>query len=264
MNIKIIITVLLILICFESHSQNIYSALQHDRPIDLRENSNVSQINSTNKFYNSTGIEIHKEVSIINEKRRLVSELRYDETGKLIAKLSFKYDSTQTKSISSKFERWNKFTGYTSETSTYDYDEKGFLIKVSDRNKNNVLIRETFLTNNENGHPIELKLKEIDFNFSGKEIAEYDYINNSADTKVVDENGKVISTNKSKIDFSINKYPNSEYNELRDLVKSDNYEHEYKYDKHSNWTKQTIYKIVNGKRKKNRVFKRKIKYRQTL
>ncbi len=262
MNIKIIITIVLTFIFFESNSQNIYSALHHDRPIDLRENSNVSQITSTNTFYNSNGIEIHKEVTIINEKQRLVSEMRYDETGKLKARLSFNYDSTKLKSTSRKFERWNKYNGYTTEISTFKYDEKGFLIKVSNRNKNNILFRETFLINNENGHPIELKLKEINYNFSGKEVAEYDYINNIAKTKVVNEKGKIISTNKSQIDFSIKKYLNSEYNELGDLIKSDNYEYEYKYDKHSNWTRQTIYKIVNGKREKNRVFKRKIKYRK--
>ncbi|WP_438425527.1 hypothetical protein [Aquimarina macrocephali] len=207
-------------------------------------------------------MEIHKEVSIINENRRLVSEMRYDETGKLEARLSFKYDSTKIKSTSGKFERWNKYNGYTSEISTFEYNEKGFLIKINTRNKNNVLFREIFLINNEKGHPVELKLKEKNFNFSGKEIAEYDYINNISKTKVLDENGKVISTNKSQIDFLIRKYPNSEYNELGNLIKSDNYEYEYKYDKNSNWTKQTIYKIVNGKRKKNRVFKRKIKYRK--
>lgn len=262
MNIKIIITSIVAFICLESYSQNIYSALHHDRPIDLREDSNVSQIISTNTFYNPNGIEIHKEVSIINENRRLLSELRYDDTGKLEARLTFKYNSTKLKSLSRKFERWNTFSGYTSKITTYEYDDKGFLIKINDRNKNNVLFRQTFLKNNKNGHPIELKLEEINFDFSGKEIAEYDYFNNIVKTKVIDGSGKVIASNKSQIDFSFNKYPNSEYNEMGDLIKSTNYEYEYKYDKHSNWTKKTIYKIVNGKREKNRVFKRKIKYRK--
>lgn len=36
--------------------------------------------------------------------------------------------------------------------------------------------------------------------------------------------------------------------------------YEYKYDKFNNSTKQAISKFVDGKRKKDRVFRRKIRY----
>jgi hypothetical protein len=48
--------------------------------------------------------------------------------------------------------------GYSAETATYKYDNNGYMIKITDRNKNNQIIRETFLKNNDNGHLIELKL----------------------------------------------------------------------------------------------------------
>jgi signal peptidase I len=75
-----------------------------------------------------------------------------------------------------------------------------------------------------------------------------------------DDNGKIISESKHKIDFSIKDLDGSEYDENGNLIKSKNYEYEYKYDKNLNWKKKVIYKVVNGKRKKYQVLTRKIKY----
>ncbi len=186
--------------------------------------------------------------------------MRFGEGDKLETRLTRSFDSTGTRSLQRKIEHWHPVIGYSSETATYEYDENGFMIKVTDRNKNNQIIRETFLKNNENGHPIELKLNTGNSNSYGTEIAEYDYPNNMVITKVLDDNGKIISKSKHKIDFSIKDLDNEEYDENGNLIKSDNYYYEYKYDKKLNWVKKTIYKTENGKLKKYQVLIRKIKY----
>jgi hypothetical protein len=260
MNIRNTILLLLVFVCFESFSQNIFSALRHDNVIDLKSDSKVTKLIKTTTFYNKNGTQTKKDIIVLNHQNRITSELRYGENGKLETRLSTVFDSTGTRSLKRKIERWHPVIGYSTETATYEYDENGFMTKIVDLNKNNQLIRETFLKNNIKGHPVELKLYTGNSNSYGIEIAEYDYQNNQAITKVLDDYGKVISESKIKIDFSIKDLDNSEYDENRNLLKSKNYECEYKYDKKLNWTKKIIYKIENGKRRKYQVLTRKIKY----
>ncbi|WP_143954030.1 hypothetical protein [Robertkochia solimangrovi] len=260
MKIRTAIIILLTFVSLESFSQSIFSALRHDDAIDLRSESKVKEITKTTTFFNKSGTEIKKDIIVVNHQNKITSELRYDESGKLETRLTRSFDSTGTRSLQRKIERWHPVIGYSSETATYEYDKNGFMIKVTDRNQNNQIIRETFLKNNENGHPIELKLNTGNSNSYGTEIAEYDYPNNMVITKVLDDNGKIISQSKHKIDFSIRDLDNAEYDENGNLIKSANYDYEYKYDNKLNWTKKTIYKTENGNRKKYQVLTRKIKY----
>lgn len=242
-------------------SQNIFSALHHDGNIDLRKNSAVSEITTEITFYNQKNIEKKKEITSLNLKNKVIAELRYNAEGKLSERLTIIHDSTGTKSLSRKIERWHPIIGYSSETAFYEYDEKGFLIKVTDKSQNQVVIRESTIKNNENGNPIELKLKtDNDYDY-GVEIAEYDYLNNKATLKVFNQNGKLLSTNTAKIDFSINEKTDV-INEYGDVTKSEDYEFDFKYDKKGNWTTQIRYKTIDGKRIKNAEFKRKINYRK--
>ncbi|MFY8181104.1 MAG: hypothetical protein ACOVLG_04950 [Flavobacterium sp.] len=243
------------------YSQSIFSALHIDSDLELRKNILVSEITTEITFFNQDNIERKKEITSLNSKNKIITELRYDSEDNLKERLTRIHDSTGTKSISRKIERWHPIIGYTSETAFYEYDEKGFLTKVIDKNQNNKVIRETTIINNEKGDPIELKLKtdrDVDF---GIEIAEYDYLNNSVITKVLDKNGKIISTNNGKIDYS-KKEENDIVNEFGDITKSEDYEYEFKYDKKGNWTTQVRFKIIGGKRIKNAEFRRKLKYRK--
>ena len=258
---KFKITLLLFFVFNSIYSQSIYSVLQIDSDLELRENIFVSEITTEIIFYNHDNIERRKKITSLNYKNKLISELRYDSEDKLKERLTILYDSTGEKSSLSKFERWHDIIGYSAETSFYEYDENGFLVKDIDKNQNNKVISETSIVNNERGHPIELKIKmdgNVDY---GIEIAEYDYSNNSVIMKVIDANGNLIATTKSKIDFSI-KDENEVVNEFGDIIKSKDFEFEYKYDKKRNWTTQIRYKIIGGKRIKNAEFRRKIKYRK--
>ena len=260
MNIRTTFIILLTFVCFESFSQSIFSALRHDNAIDLRTDSKVKELTKTTIFYNKSGTETKKDIIVVNKLNKITSELRYGENGKLETRLSRTFDSTGIRSLQRKIERWHSVIGYSAKTATYEYDENGFMVKITDRNKNNQIIRETFLKNNENGHPIELKLNTGNSISYGTEVAEYDYPNNKAITKVLDDNGKIISESKHKIDFSIKDLDNSEYDENGNLLKSGKYEYEYKYDKKLNWKKKIMYKTENGKRRKYQVLTRKIKY----
>ncbi len=262
MNIRKVILIILTFVCFESFSQSIFSALRHDDAIDLRTDSRVKEITKTTVFYNKSGTETKKDIIVVNHLNKITSELRYNKNGKLETRLSRTFDSSGIRSLQRKIERWHPVMGYSSETATYEYDENGFMIKITDRNQNNRVIRETYLKNNEKGHPTELKLSTGNSKSYGIEVAEYDYENNKVITKVLDDYGKVLSESKLKIDLTIKDLQNSEYNENGNLIKSKNYEYEYKYDNNRNWKKKTIYKIENGKRKKYQVLTRKIKYKK--
>lgn len=252
---------LIIIIIFNSkiQSQSIYSALRHDDKLDLKDNIQVEEIVTDIIFYNTNSIENQKEITIVNSKNKLVREDRYNDQSKIAQKLTFSYDSTQTKSLSRKHEKWHPLLGYSSETAFYEYDPSDFLIKIIDKNKDGKIFRETSITNDDKGNPIELKLKENNNFDYGMETAEYDYENNVVEIKVLDEHGNILSSNKMKIDFSI-KSKDDVVNDSGDYIKSDGYEFDYKYDKKGNWIKQIRYKVVAGKKIKNAEFVRKIKY----
>lgn len=243
------------------HSQSIFSALRHDDKLELRENIGVEEIVTEIKFYNKNGVEQKKEITSVNWQNRLVTELRYNSESILTARLIFLYDSTQTKSVSRKFETWHPIIGYSSETASYEYDKSGFLIKKIDKNSNGKISREIVIKNDERGNPIELKSIESNGIDYGKEIATYDYNNNIAEISVLDKYGNVLSKNTMKIDYSI-KEKNDIINEFGDIIKNDDYEFEFKYDRNKNWIKQIRYKIVDGAKIKNAVFTREIKYRK--
>ena len=253
---------LFLLIGSTCSGQSIATALSHDREFDIRKEHVISEIISHITYYRKNEIEKKRTVSTFNEKNRLTSELRYDKNGKLVARLSFKYDSTNIRSFSRKFETWNKVVGHSAEIAEYVYDENNFLIKTIDKNINDQIFRTTTLENNERGHPEKLILQSINSNFTGIEIAKYDYEKNIAEISVLDNNGKAISTNKMRINFSERKFDDLIYNENGDLIKSKNKEYSYKYDKNNNWIRKTNYEFKNGKRRKYQTITRKIKYKK--
>ena len=257
----IVITLKLALITTLS-SQNIYSALHHDRKFDLRDSIIVEKVVTTGTFYNSNGKEKKKDVTFLNESHQILAETRFDSDGIKTTRLSIEYDSMGIHSQRRKIERWQEYVGYSSEIASYEYDSSNCLVKITDKNMNKEIIRETILDNNQYCHPLKLKLVIANSESMGVEIANYDYDKNLVKSEVIDDKGNVLSTKMGQIDFSVDTYLNNVYNTYGDLIKSENYEYEYKYDKFNNWTKQTIYKFIDGKREKNRVFSRKITYKK--
>lgn len=76
----IVITLKLALITTLS-SQNIYSALHHDRKFDLRDSIIVEKVVTTGTFYNSNGKEKKKDVTFLNESHQILAETRFDSDG---------------------------------------------------------------------------------------------------------------------------------------------------------------------------------------
>jgi arginine repressor len=243
--------------------QNIYTALHLNRPEDVRENKEIKEILEENIFINSSGQEIKKNKKTINHNHLVQTEERFDDQGKLTDRLTRKFDSLGQKTISRQFERWNKVIGYSLEIASYKYDSNGYLVSMTDRNSKGQTIQQAILSNNEKGHPLKLELYDGNGNLYGIEVATYNYLTNKALTAVKDKSGKTLSSDSTTIDFTKSKdFPRQGdiFNEHGDLVSSKNYEYQRKYDEFGNWTTETIYKVTNGKRKKDRIFKRKIKY----
>ncbi|MFC6999967.1 hypothetical protein [Rufibacter roseus] len=262
MKFKILLTILPLYLSLLSNGQNIYSALQHNRKEEIR-NKVATQIIEENTFFNSNGKEINKNIKLLNEYNLVLVEERYGEDGKLKAKLTYEYDSTGLKSLWRKFERWNSGR-YSMETAFYEYDNKGYLIKTTDKNSQGNVIQQTLLLNNEKGHPIELQLLDGKGNSFCFEYAKYDYDKNKAYTEVKSNSGNTLSSDTLSIEFNKQEIqePGKEYNKQGDLIRTKGSVREYVYDEFGNWTLLKMHKLEKGKKKNNRVFKRKIKYKE--
>lgn len=242
--------------------QNIYTALHINRPESFRTNKAINEVQEENLFINSSGQEIKKAKKILNKNYLVQTEERFDDQGKLTDRLKRTFDSLGQKTVSRQFERWN-ILGYSLETAFYEYDVTGHLTKMTDKNSMGQIIQQAIVTNNNQGHPIKLELYDGNGNLYGTEVATYNYLTNRVLTEVKDKNGKTLSSDSITIDFNKSKdFPRQGdiFNEYGDLVSSQKYVYERKYDEYGNWTVETIYKMVNGKKRKDRVFKRKIKY----
>jgi hypothetical protein len=255
---------LTILCCFLitiGYSQSVQTALNINKPEDFRPGVLVSEVTSNMTFYNSNGtIEKKKEVTVLNAQHRVTSEQRYNEEGTLTQRLTWRYDSTGTKSLGRKLERWHKLMGYSCETSFHEYDANGFLVQTVEKDKDQQVFRITSMKNDDHGNTVELTTTDGQGNLYGQEQVTYDYNNNLMTIKYFNGKGEMISENSGKIDY-VDKNDNSiEKNEFGDTVKSADFEYEYKYDKKGNWTFMTIYKIKLGKKVKQSEFSRKIKY----
>ena len=242
-----------------ANSQNIYTALNHDRKEEIRDKS-AKEIIEENTFFNSSGKTVDKNVKKLNDKNRVLVEERFGDDGKLKARLTFDYEPTGTHSLFRKFERWNNGR-YSSETAYYDYNESWQLVRVTDKTSQGQVIQVTVLTNNEKGHPVQLQLLDGNGNSYGYEIAEYDYSKNLFYKEVRSNEGKTLSRDTLTIDYNV-QTESSTHNEHGDLVKSEGTIREYKYDDFGNWTMLTIYKLEKGKKKRDRIFKRTIKYKE--
>ncbi len=240
-----------------TYSQNIYSALQHDRGEAIKGRI-PSEIIEDQIFYNSTGKEIRKNKKILNSKGKILLEERYNQTGSLEARLTYSYDSSGLYSLTRKFERWTNL-GYSSETAFYEYDRNWYLTRVTDKTQKGNTIQETVLTNNEKGNPIKLILFDGNGKIYGSELATYDYKGNKAYTVIQDSKGNLIPSDTLTINFEI-PLTGNKYNDNGDVIESEKYFYEYEYDEFGNWTIMKIFKNVRGKRKIDRVFKRRFKY----
>jgi hypothetical protein len=242
----------------QTYSQNIYSALQHNRDEAIKGKVPI-EIIEENIFHNSSGKEIKKNKKRLNSKKKILLEERCNQAGKLEARLTYSYDSSGLHSLTRKFERWTNL-GYSSEVAFYEYDSNWYLIRVTDKADKGHTIQETILTNNEKGNPIKLSLFDGNGNTYGNEIATYDYEANKAYTEVQDSRGNSLSRDTLTIKFEIRSNTKSKYNDNGDVIESPKYFYEYEYDEFGNWTTMKIFKNVRSKKKNDRVFKRRFKY----
>lgn len=257
---KQLLLAIIFFINYNIYSQSILTALNFGKKKEFNSEKLVLETTTQTTFYNTNSIEKKKDVTIYNEKNRVTSELRYDESGKLKQRLTRIYDSTGIRSLARKFENWHPSLGYFYETAFHGYDEKGFLNSVIEKDQNNKIIRQTNIINNDNGNPTELTVL-VENQIQGKETAEYNYEQNEVTIKYFNKNGELVNSETSKIEFSRSK-PGDIVNEYGDVIKSAKFEMKIKYDKFGNWIKKVYSSIVNGKVIKKSESIRVIKYRK--
>jgi len=257
-------------------AQNIFSALHLNENRAYKYGKPI-QIITANTFYNSSGKQVDKSIKYFDNSGMLTTEERYDKEGQLNAKLTYKNDTVRGLILESKIERWASF-GYLKDSTVYSYNEQGVLTRITNVDVSGNIIQMADLVNNENGHPVELRLFDRKGTSYGKETAEYFYDKNRAITSVYSNDGRLLTSGTIKIDFKVQDTTggrNATYNEKGDALTyvSQNpngsetlYEVEYEYDSKGNWIDEKIYKVTikpNGqkKRKLDRHFVKEIIYR---
>lgn len=243
---------------FICYGQSTNTAINHDKAYNVKPSPTVDEVKTEITFYNRNNTEFQKSITKLNSRRQILSEIRYDQEGNKTAMLVFNYDSLGH-STSRRFDKWMRYIGHTYEIAYYQYDQSGFLVSVINRNEKNEVYMKTFIINDEKGNAIELRTFDGYGNEHGKETTTYDYDNNSYTVSYWKNNGDLISSTTSKIDFE-NQDSDNTYNPQGDIVKSKNSEYEYKYDKYGNWVKMICYNITDGQKIKTAVHKREIKY----
>lgn len=237
-------------------SQSISSALHINDAYDIGKKRPIKKIESKTVFYNVNSTEKRKEIIFLNRQFRVTKEERYNEDNELIFKreVDFKADTLEIKSITT---RKIPLFGNEITTTHYIYDNNNFLIGTEKYNTKNQLIEVVTIENNDKGNPISLVINNGEF---GSEKATYDYKNNSYSSFVYNTKGELVS---SSLYNTLNyQKPTNEniFNEYGDMVSSQMFLFEYKYDEYGNWIKQTRYKKVGSKKILNAEFKRKIFY----
>lgn len=261
---KLIIAILLILISDLVVAQNIFSALHMNEERDYK-TKRPKKIVETSTYYHSNGKEIVKNVKEFDAAGMLLKEERFNEGGSLTVRLTYSNDTVNRLTLTRMFERWNQF-GNTKETAYYIYDSNKFLIRITDINANDKVIRRSEIRCNEKGDPIELRLFDPNGKPFGMETASYLYDKNKTVTTVISNEGSILSTDTIKISFrEAYLYPSGveRYNLNGDLIiwTSQNFsktettlfESEYSYDNFGNCTQEITYKVkvkANGKRKR--------------
>lgn len=264
--IKVNILALLLMAGCTASAQNIYSALHLNENRDYKK-TKPKMIIETNIFYNASGETQQRHIKSFDNAGMLISEQNFDKDNNLTGKATYINDTVHRIVLSSANERKDRYA-VTILTTEYIYDSSHFLVRIRNKNAFGIATMTTNIVNNEKGLPVEMTVTDESGQPYGKETASYDYDRNMAITSVYSNDGRKLSTDSMKISFvNAFKFPdgNNKYNELGDLIESENYEYEYKYDQYGNCLEEKIYKVTtrpNGKKKKviDRVFKKEYIY----
>lgn len=250
----------LFLFSLSVYSQSINSYLNSEERTDFRSEKLVEEVKIDQLFYNSSGIETKIEVISYNFQNKDIISNRYDENKILKQRLTRLYDATGTRIISTRLDNWHSLIGHFYDTKYYYYDTNGFLSKIFEKDSNNNIIRQTFIINNEKGNPLELSIVEGD-QIIAKETAEYNYEQNEVVIKYFTGSDELLNTDLRRISYT-ERESNDIINEYGDIVKTNAYQNNIKYDKYGNWIKKVYFKIENGKLVKKTQQVRSIKYRK--
>lgn len=246
-----------------SKAQNIYTALRLNRSKEY-ETKKPTVIEEENIFYDKSGKKVKKSIKEFDSSGMLLVEQRFDEENNLTEKLTYLNDTINKIKLSRTIGRWDRF-GSSIKTAYYSYNATKQLIETVDKDEKGNVIWISKLTVNNEGYPTELSLFDGRGNSYGKEVAEYLYSDNKVVTTVLNNNGRVITTDTLKYNF--NQAPEAKKTIDRQTSRSKTgeitvYEYERDFDEYGNCLEERIYKIDNkGKRKPDRVFKKKYTYK---
>src|SRR5689334_20470321 len=91
-------------------SQSIFSVLHLNEERDYKTKM-PKKIVETKTFYNASGTQVEKSISLFDEAGMVWSSEAYDDEGNLIFRASFTNDTANRLKLSATFERWTKY-GY--------------------------------------------------------------------------------------------------------------------------------------------------------
>lgn len=251
-------TLFFLLLSCSFYSQSILSYINYGTESEFYSKQPVTESTINYTFFNQSGVEKKKEITVYNADNKVQNELTYDENGKMIRRRFLQYDEKGNKIIS-KFENWIPAVGHTSESTHYIYDENNFLTGLIEKDSKNSIIRETTFINDDRGNPIELVINKKG-RLEGKETAKYNYEANEVEISYFNSSNQMVSTQKSKISYK--NEPGDIVSEYGDIIKSSSAKADITYDSYGNWTRMVNYRVVDGKMVKKSDFRRQIKYKK--
>lgn len=253
---KVRLGLLLLLMLFGgfAYTQTIYSALHLNHGTEYKSRRPLKIIQTTTFHYQGKK-ESFKSYKTLDGAGMLLYDEQYDETGALYARFYYTNDTTRRLRISTVYERWSKYATV-KETSHYQYDANDKLINIIVKDADGNIVRQSDITLNKKGDPVELTQYDGAGNPFGKEIATYYYDENKVDYSVISNERRLLSSRTGRIKLEeahLFPFENEIYNVQGDLIswvsRSNSgdeavFESDYTYNSFGDCTENSIYEVA--------------------
>lgn len=251
---KLWIPLPLLLCCvLRGAAQNIYTVLHLNESMDYKARRPRRIIERDKFFYSPDSPDFEKIVKTYDDAGMLIRVESYNRFGDLTARRRLGNDTTRRLILADTTERWTAL-GYQEETAAYNYDDAGYLTRITDKDGYDKITDTYALTNNDRGNPISMTGYGPGGQVLGRETGEYRYDVNRVYVRVFSTDGRLLSTDTLKIslrDASLHPAPGEQFNDQGDITHSVNirldgtvesFQEEYVYDPYGNCTLEKIYR----------------------
>lgn len=267
---KYLILLIFFVYQFSCIGQTIQKFLVNDYKLS---NNTISEIIETKTYFEKSGTSTYNRTYYYNSKGLIIKMVGLDAEGKLSVRISYEYDNLDNL-IQIKDEKWNHSLGYSLSITNFKFESLNLVGIELIGNKGQ--IENISVVQTEKGYPIKITSYNRDNILIGYEIAEYNYSKNEVLIKVINSQGILIgkaivlklnlsNDNNFKEDGVVKNEFGDITQELRPVCLSCDelatFKYVYKYDNNKNWISKVTYKEEGSSTEKILKEKRNLKYR---